>query len=43
MVVEIETLAVMEGGTDRASLQEALDWARANKDELVRKWNEYNP
>lgn len=42
-VIEIETLELVEGSVDRPALREALDWARENKEEILEKWNEFNP
>ena len=39
-IVEIETLTVIAGTIRAAYLNEAIEWARENKEALERKWDE---
>jgi hypothetical protein len=42
LVVYIRTLEIREGSAPRADLAECLQWAAANRDFLLQKWEEYN-
>ncbi|WP_207458974.1 DUF4160 domain-containing protein [Azospirillum sp. SYSU D00513] len=42
-LVDMKTLAVIEGGMPRVIGKEALEWAAANGERLVAEWNRMNP
>ena len=37
-IIDIRTLEVMEGGLSRRALAMVLDWAEANRDDLLENW-----
>lgn len=41
VMVNIETLQIMEGNTGKASIREAMEWAKNNKAVLREAWAEY--
>ncbi len=41
--VEIESLEMHASSVNRREIKEALAWAAANRDLLLRKFKEYNP
>ncbi len=40
--IEIASLALMHGQAPKRELDEALTWARKNRELLTAKWSEYN-
>ena len=41
--VLLSDLSVRKGSVDRRALREAIDYARDERDDLLRRWNDYNP
>jgi hypothetical protein len=40
--VEIASLTILAGKAPRRELEEAIEWARANRDLLAARWSELN-